>query len=134
MAKNKDKFFNKELAKVNVKPKEVEEKAAEPVAVPEEIKEPIQEEAKEEIQEPVENVVDAVIDGVDVSLNIRKEPEVKPNNQIAILGKGVKIKVVDPDKTVKNKAGEWYKIRIVDADPKDPTGNGYAMKKYIKII
>lgn len=133
MAKHKDKFFNKELAKVNVK-------ATEPVAVPEEIKEPesleepIQEEVKEEIQEPVENVVDAVIDGVDVALNIRKEPEVEPNNQIAILGKGVKIKVVDPDKTVKNKAGEWYKIRIVDADPKDPTGNGYAMKKYIKII
>lgn len=125
MAKHKDKFFNKELAKVNVQPV-VEEKATEPVAVPEEV--------KEEIQEPVENVVDAVIDGVDVSLNIRKEPEVKPNNQIAILGKGVKIKVVDPDKTVKNKAGEWYKIRIVDADPKDPTGNGYAMKKYIKII
>jgi len=126
MAKHKDKFFNKELAKVNVQPEVVEEKATEPVAVPEEV--------KEEIQEPVENVVDAVVDGVDVSLNIRKEPEVKPNNQIAILGKGVKIKVVDPDKTVKNKAGEWYKIRIVDADPKDPTGNGYAMKKYIKII
>lgn len=125
MAKHKDKFFNKELAKVNVQPEAIEEKATEPVAVPE---------VKEEIQEPVENVVDAVIDGVDVSLNIRKEPEVKPNNQIAILGKGVKIKVVDPDKTVKNKSGEWYKIRIVDADPKDPTGNGYAMKKYIKII
>ena len=99
-----------------------------------EIKEPIQEEIKEEIQEPVENVVDAVIDGVDVALNIRKDPEVKTNNQIAILGKGVKIKVVDPDKPIKNKSGEWYKIRIVDADPKDPTGNGYAMKKYIKII
>ncbi len=126
MAKHKDKFFNKEFAKVNVQPEVIEEKATEPVAVPEEV--------KEEIQEPVENVVDAVIDGVDVALNIRKEPEVKPNNQIAILGKGVKIKVVDPDKIVKNKAGEWYKIRIVDADPKDPTGNGYAMKKYIKII
>ena len=126
MAKHKDKFFNKELAKVNVQPEAIKEKATEPLAAPEEV--------KEEIQEPVENVVDAVIDGVDVSLNIRKEPEVKPNNQIAILGKGVKIKVVDPDKTVKNKSGEWYKIRIVDADPKDPTGNGYAMKKYIKII
>lgn len=134
MAKNKDKFFNKELAKVNVQPEAIEEKATEPVVVLEEIKEPIQEEVKEEIQEPVENVVDAVIDGVDVSLNIRKDPEVKPNNQIAILGKGVKIKVVDPEKPVKNAAGEWYKIRIVDADPKDPTGNGYAMKKYIKII
>lgn len=138
MAKNKDKFFNKELAKVNVQPV-VEEKAAEPVAVPEEIKEPevveepVQEEVVKEIQEPVENVVDAVIDGVDVSLNIRKEPEVKPNNQIAILGKGVKIKVVDPEKPVKNTAGEWYKIRIVDAQTKEES-NGFAMKKYIKII
>ena len=101
-----------------------------------EIKEPIIEEpvVKEEVEELAEKIVDAVIDGVDVALNIRKDPEVKSNNQIAILGKGVKIKVVDPDKPIKNKAGEWYKIRIVDADPKDPTGNGYAMKKYIKII
>lgn len=124
MAKNRDKLFNRELAKQAERPI-VEEKPVEPIQ-----EEPV----KEEIQEPVENVVDAVIDGVDVSLNIRKEPEVKPNNQIAILGKGVKIKVVDPEKPVKNAAGEWYKIRIVDADPKDPAGNGYAMKKYIKII
>lgn len=85
-------------------------------------------------EEPIEKLVDGIIDGVDVALNIRKDPEIKPNNQIAILGKGVKIVVVDPDKTVKNKDGEWFKIRIKDADPKDPTGNGYALKKYIKII
>lgn len=88
----------------------------------------------EEKKEPEEITANAVIDGVDVALNIRKNPEVKPNNQIAILGKGVKIIVVDPDKTIKNKDGEWFKIRIKDADPKDPAGNGYAMKKYIKII
>ena len=158
MAKNRDKLFNRELAKASIQPavkkpieekpiefetvnEKVEEPIEEPVVTPEKTEEPeiveesLQEEpVKEEIQEPVENVVDAVIDGVDVSLNIRKEPEVKPNNQIAILGKGVKIKVVDPEKPVKNAAGEWYKIRIVDADPKDPAGNGYAMKKYIKII
>lgn len=85
-------------------------------------------------EEPVEKLADAIVYGVDVALNIRKEPEIKANNQIAILGKGVKIVVVDPDKTIKNKDGEWFKIRIKDADPKDPEKNGYAMKKYIKII
>lgn len=100
---------------------------------------PISQPIKEVKEEPIvpaveEKLVDAIVDGVDVALNIRKDPEIKSNNQIAILGKGVKIKVVDPDKPIKNKSGEWYKIRIVDADPKDPTGNGYAMKKYIKII
>lgn len=84
-----------------------------------------------------EELADAVIDGAEY-LNIRKEPEVKPNNQIAILGKGTKIIIVDPKKTEKNKDGEWYKIRIVDKESlepeKDPTKNGFAMKKYIKII
>lgn len=77
-----------------------------------------------------EKLVDAIVDGVDVALNIRKNPEVKPNNQIAILGKGVKIVVVDPEKPIKNKDGEWFKIRIKDNEPNE----GYAMKKYIKII
>lgn len=129
MAKNKDKFFNKELARVNVQPEVVEE----PKTILEDSKEPTQEEVVEKVQEPVENVVDAVIDGVDVALNIRKDPEVKANNQIAILGKGVKIKVVDPEKPVKNAAGEWYKIKIVDAQTKEES-NGFAMRKYIKII
>ena len=107
-------------------------RAATPVANTESIKKVVEETpAAEEIKE---TVVEAIVDGVDVALNIRKDPEVKPNNQIAILAKGVKILVVDPEKPVKNKDGEWFKIRIKDADPKDPTGNGYAMKKYIKII
>lgn len=84
--------------------------------------------AAEEVVE--EKLVDAIVDGVDVALNIRKNPEVKPNNQIAILGKGVKIVVVDPEKPIKNKDGEWFKIRIKDNEPNE----GYAMKKYIKII
>lgn len=88
----------------------------------------------EEVKEETPEEVFGVVDGVDMALNIRKDPEVKPNNQIAILGKGTKIIVVDAKKTIKNKDGEWYKIRIVDKDPKDPDGNGYAMKKYIKIV
>ena len=84
-----------------------------------------------------EELADAIVDGAEC-LNIRKEPEVKPNNQIAILGRGTRVVVVDPKKTEKNKDGEWYRIRIVDKESldseKDPTKNGFAMKKYIKII
>lgn len=92
------------------------------------------EEPNPQVEEKIEETIEAVVDECEC-LNIRKDPELKPNNQIAILGKGTKIVVVDPKKPVKNKEGEWYKIRLVDADPKDdPTKNGYAMKKYIKII
>lgn len=92
---------------------------------------PITESKPEEVKE---ELVEAIIDGADC-VNIRREPEVIPNNQIAILGRGTKIVVVDPKKTEKNKDGEWYKIRIVDkADSKDPDNNGFAMKKYIKIV
>ena len=88
----------------------------------------------EEIANDEEQVeeVEAVIDGVDMALNIRKDPEVKANNQIAILGKGVKIIVVDPKKTIKNKDGEWYKVKVNKKDDED--NKGYAMKKYIKVI
>ena len=95
--------------------------------LPEVKKEPKKEEIKEEL-------VDAVVDGTDY-LNIRREPEVKPNNQITILGRGTKIIVVDPKKTTKNKDAEWFKIRLKkDASPDDPTENGYAMKQYIKVV
>lgn len=86
------------------------------------------------LQEEVKELetVDAVIDNCEY-LNIRKDPEVKSNNQIAILGKGIKIVVVDPKKTEKNKDGEWYRIRVFDKDTKGFT-DGYGMKEYIKII
>ena len=96
-----------------------------------------------EIEAPIieekEELVDGIIDGAP-ALNIRREPEVKANNQIAILGKGTKIVVVDPKKEIKNKDGVWVKIRIIDKDSistnpeKDPNNNGFAMKKFIKII
>lgn len=108
-------------------------KAPEPV-IEEKVEETIDKVAEEVKTEEAPVEVFGIVDGVEMALNIRKDPEIKPNNQIAILGKGTKIVVVDANKTVKNEDGEWYRIRIVDKDPKDPTSNGYAMKKYIKII
>ena len=84
--------------------------------------------------EEIENIVDAVVDGVEMSLNIRKNPKKEANNQIAILGKGTKIIVVNPEKTVKEDGEEWYKVRLFGGDKKDPDVNGYAMKKFIKVI
>lgn len=77
--------------------------------------------------ETEEPEVEAIVNGVDTALNIRKKPEVKPNNQIGIVGKGSKIVVVDPEKTVKKNGEEWYKVKL-NGQP------GYAMKKYIKVI
>ena len=88
--------------------------------------------ATEELVEEKTEEVEAVVDGVDMALNIRKDPEIKPNNQIAILGKGTKIIVVDPKKTVKNKDGEWYNVRL--KGEKDEDGKGYALKRYIKVV
>ena len=107
------------------------------IPMPADLEEPVVNATEELIKETeaAEETVDAIIDGVDMALNIRKNPEVKQNNQIAILGKGTRIIVVDPKKPIKNKDGEWFKIRLKkDADPKDPDNNGYAMKRYIKIV
>lgn len=95
-------------------------------------KQPVVEEKVPVVEPPKEVEANAIIDGVEMALNIRKDPEVKANNQIAILSKGTKIIVIDPDKPIKNKDGEWYKIRIFDKTHK--AEDGFAMKKYIKII
>ena len=111
-------------------------KAKKPSVEPEVIKEDIPEiiETTEVVEEaPKDIIADAVIYRVDTSLNIRKDPEVNANNQIAILGKGTKLQVVNPDNIITNEFGEWYKVRL-DGDDKDPTKNGYAMKKFIKIV
>lgn len=98
--------------------------------------EPVKEEIVPEVEEEVE--VEAIVDGVDMSLNIRMKPEVTPNNQIAILGKGTKLFVLDPKKEYEGSGEKWYKVRLSKAnnegDKIDPTKNGYAMKKYIKLI
>lgn len=116
---------------VNEEVKKVEEEIIKEQPV-EEIKEQVEEEIKEQEAETEE--VEAVIDGVENYLNIRRKPEVKANNQIAILSKGTKIIVVDPKKPVKNKDGEWFRIRLFGKDKDDEDNNGFAMKKYIKII
>lgn len=91
----------------------------------------LEEPKKDEPKEAVGEVVN-----VDRALNIRSAPEVRPNNQIAIWGKGSKLVVVDPDHPIKDKSNcEWYKVRLhEDADISDPEQNGYAMKKYIKVL
>ena len=112
MGKNKDKLFNNHPIGFE-----------EPITEFESITEPVAEEK--------ETIVDGYIDGVDMALNIRNEPEVKANNQVAILGKGTKIKVVDPHKPVENRDGWWYKVLFLDGNKEK---EGYAMKKFIKVV
>ena len=87
---------------------------------------------KDRVDEPEIIEADAVVDGVKMNLNIRSNPKVEPNNQIAILGKGTKLIVMSPDKPVKGDGETWYKVRLKNG--KDDQTIGYAMKKYIRIL
>lgn len=87
---------------------------------------------KDRVDEPEIIEADAVVDGVKMNLNIRSNPKVEPNNQIAILGKGTKLIVMSPDKPVKGDGEDWYKVRLKNS--KDDQTIGYAMKKYIRIL
>lgn len=87
---------------------------------------------KDRANEPEIIEADAVVDGVKMNLNIRSNPKVEPNNQIAILGKGTKLIVMSPDKPVKGDGETWYKVRLKNG--KDDQTIGYAMKKYIRIL
>ena len=87
---------------------------------------------KDRVDEPEIIEADAVVDGVKMNLNIRSNPKVEPNNQIAILGKGTKLIVMSPDKPVKSDGEIWYKVRLKNG--KDDQTVGYAMKKYIRIL
>lgn len=84
---------------------------------------PVVPQPKVETEEP--EVVEAVVDGVDNLLNIRSAPKVEEGNIVAQIKKETKLKVVDPKKA----KGEWYRIIVTDRKTE-----GYAMKKYIKII
>jgi hypothetical protein len=87
----------------------------------------VQEEPKaKEVKVEEPETVDAEVYGVDSMLNIRSTPEVKDDNVITLVKKGTKLKVVDPKKAEKD---SWYKIIVTDMKME-----GYAMKKYIKII
>lgn len=88
--------------------------------------------SKDRVDEPEIIEADAVVDGVKMNLNIRSNPKVEPNNQIAILGKGTKLIVMSPDKPVKSDGEIWYKVRLKNG--KDDQTVGYAMKKYIRIL
>ena len=106
-------------------------KAEKPEVVEEVKEEPIttEEPAQEEVVEEVEEGVDAVVDGVDSHLNVRKDPKVEPNNQVAIVSKGTKLIVMKPtnEKPINNDGESWYKVKTNDQV-------GYAMKKYIRIL
>ena len=86
-------------------------------------------EAEEVVEEPVVDEAEAVVDGVQMNLNVRKEPKVASNNQIGILAKGTKVIVMSPKKTVENGGEHWLNIRFGN-----PPQEGYAMKKYIRMI
>lgn len=75
------------------------------------------------VEEP--EIIEAVVDGVDNLLNIRSTPKVEEGNIVAQIKRATKIQVVDPKKA----KGEWYRIIVTDRKTE-----GYAMKKYIKII
>lgn len=126
----KSKKFKGILPTPEVTPEAVEESFVEEVSKVEEqlpVEEPKQE---EKVEEPVEDEVVAVVDGVKMNLNIRSNPKVEPNNQIAVIGKGTKLIVMSPNKPIKKNGETWYKVRLKKDDPTI----GYAMKKYIKLI
>lgn len=79
----------------------------------------------EAVEETGNEEVNAIVDGVSSMLNIRSTPEKTEENVITTVKKDTKIIVVDPKKA----KGDWYRIRVVDTKQE-----GYAMKKYIKII
>lgn len=84
---------------------------------------PISPQPKVEREEP--EIVNGVVDEVDNLLNVRSTPRLEEGNIMMQIKKGTKIQVVDPKKA----KGEWYRIVVTDRKTE-----GYAMKKYIKII
>lgn len=86
----------------------------------------VEQELASKVEEPE---ADAIVDGVEMNLNVRKEPKVVPNNQVGILEKGTKVIVMAPKKTVESDGEHWLKIRFGN-----PPQEGYAMKKYIRMI
>lgn len=92
------------------------------------VNEPEVETVKEvEVVEEVE--VPGVVDNVQKSLNVRKEPKVEPNNQVGILEKGTKVIVMKPKEPIEANGETWFKISFGE-----PKQEGYAMKKYIRIL
>lgn len=87
--------------------------------------------AEPEVVNDVEVVdeVPGVVDNVTKSLNVRKEPKVEPNNQVGILEKGTKVIVMKPKEPIEANGETWLKIRFGV-----PEQEGYAMKKYIRVL
>lgn len=85
----------------------------------------IAEAVEKTVKEDTIEEVNAIVDGVNSMLNLRTAPEKTEDNIITTIKKGTKIIVVNPKKS----KGDWYRIRVVDTKQE-----GYAMKRYIKII
>lgn len=115
-----------EAKKIEELEKELEAEVEKIDAAPVPSFEPAAEEPKEPAK-PVE--VPAVVDGVKMYLNVRKKPEVVANNQVGILAKGTKIMVINPNKEYSGSGESWFKIKFGK-----PVQEGYAMKKYIRIL
>ena len=131
--------------KFTFQPIEADKEVVEAVnAVPEgymvaadEVKEAVEDTSEKDLESTVDDTVvikahiqaRAVVDGVKRSLNVRKNPEVVPNNQIGILDKGTEVIVVDPDKKIEKNGITWFKIEFGN-----PAQVGYAMEKYIRIL
>lgn len=75
-----------------------------------------------------EEIINAVVDGVNMNLNVRKEPKVDDGNVLSVIPKGTKV-IVITNKPVESNGEHWLKIRFGN-----PPKEGYAMKKYIKIV
>lgn len=73
------------------------------------------------IEEPKE--YDGIVEGVEMYLNIRENPNLSATI-ITMIKNGTQLKVVD-----KNEGSEFYKVKS-----KEPAFEGYAMKKYVKLV
>ena len=72
-------------------------------------------------EEPKE--YDGIVEGVEMYLNIRENPDLSASI-ITMIKNGAKLKVVD-----KNEGSDFYKVKS-----ENPAFNGYAMKKYVKLV
>lgn len=91
--------------------------------------ETIKETVKEIVEETKNDLPNAEVIDIEKFLNVRSTPKVERGNIIGMLTNGTKIIVVDKKPVTDQEKNEWYKIKVLD-----PELDGYAMKKFIKVI
>ena len=82
-----------------------------------------------EALKPAKDEKEGIVEDVDGYLNVRKTPKIEDTNVLEKVNKGTKVMVMSPDKPVSNVDGQWYKLRFGN-----PPKEGYALKKYIRLI